>query len=721
MKPTLLITAFALVQLNLFASHIVGGEMFYDCLGGNEYKVTIKLYRDCYSDGAAYDANLPVTVFNGSGAQIDHFTISFPGSVVLPVTFNNPCVTIPPDICVEEAIYTKTVTLPASTNGYKLSYQRCCRGPNVTNLSAPDDQGITLMCEIPPSNQAACNSSARFNNFPPLLLCAGEELIFDHSATDPDGDVLVYELCAPFHGGSSLDPAPDPASAPPYPTVTYASGITPVNPFGNGTITIDSNTGLLSATPQQPGLYVVGVCVKEYRAGILISTTRRDFLFTVFDCEITMEAEVTPQIELSTFVSYCEGLTIDFENESYGGTNYLWDFGVQGITSDVSTDFAPSYTYPGPGTYEVMLVVNPGWTCTDTSIETFIVQNSIDAEFEAPPPQCITDNSYDFTGTGTFPATGTTFQWDFGPANPTTSSDQNPSGVVFTEPGFHPVTFTVYYDVCHVSHTDTVIVHGHPSILFSIDDELKCAPYRAEFINFSTSTAPLHYYWEFGDGIGTSDQQHPIYIYENPGVYDVTLTIWTTEGCIDTLTLERPNLIQVFPAPISDFTVDPPEQDEYHADFYFTDQSQDAAEVWYHFGDGYTGEGPNTWHNYQEPGVYHPWQVVTNEYGCQDISYQQLTVTPVIPVLVPNAFTPDGDHVNNIFKPVWYDEIPFKMWIYNRWGELVHYTDVVGGYWDGTNANGELVPDGLYIWRIEYLEYDTELPVEITGHVMVLK
>ena len=62
-----------LLSSQLYASHIVGGEMYYDCLGGTTYRVTVKLYRDCLSDGAAYDMMLPVTVFNGDNIQIDNF------------------------------------------------------------------------------------------------------------------------------------------------------------------------------------------------------------------------------------------------------------------------------------------------------------------------------------------------------------------------------------------------------------------------------------------------------------------------------------------------------------------------------------------------------------------------------------------------------------------------------------------------------------------------
>ena len=195
---------------------------------------------------------------------------------------------------------------------------------------------------------AVCNSSARFSNYPPLVLCAGQELIFDHSAVDPDGDDLVYALCSPFGGGSSVFPAPDPAAAPPYDPVVWATGITADDPFGDGDLTIDPSTGLLTAFPEAPGLYVVGVCVQEFRDGNLISTSRRDFLFKVLDCEIELEADVVPQEELTTFVSFCQGLEIFFENNSFGGDFYEWDFGVPGITTDVSNAFEPTYTYPAP-------------------------------------------------------------------------------------------------------------------------------------------------------------------------------------------------------------------------------------------------------------------------------------------------------------------------------------------------------------------------------------
>lgn len=723
LKRLLIISFLILISLynETKASHIVGGEMYYDCLGGTQYRVTVKLYRDCASTGAAYDNPLPITVFNGSGTQIFHFDIPFPGSDILEVEFNNPCVNIPPGICVEEAIYQQVVNLPASTNGYILSYQRCCRGPAVTNLVSPENQGLTLTVRIPPASEAICNSSPRFNNTPPLLLCANQELVFDHSATDPDGDVIVYELVQPFQGGTDVAPAPDPASPPPYSPVVWGGGYSQTAPFGTAPISINPSTGLLTATPEVPGLYVVGVAAKEYRSGILISTVVRDFLFKVMNCEVQLEAEVVPQPEMSTFVSYCQGLTITFENDSWGGSNYKWDFGVPGITTDVSTQFEPTYTFPTSGTYEVMLVVNPGWPCTDTSIETFIINEEITASFLPPGPQCITDNSFNFNGQGDFPATGTTFLWEFGETTlPDSAFTEDVTNVVFTDYGYRPVTFTVFYDVCEISHTDSVFVYAEPEIGFTIVDELRCAPYTANFVDTSFAHTQIYYEWNFGDGTELSPEQNPSHVYPNPGVYDVTLTIWTDAGCIDTLTEIKPGYIEVFPSPTSAFTVSPTEASVFNPHFYFTDQSIDSDQHYYHFTDGAITAERNVWHSYVESGYHYPFQIVINQYGCPDTSWQQIYVIPYTTIFVPNAFTPNGDGNNEVWKPVVYDTEQYEIWVFDRWGQLILNSTDENASWDGT-INGKAAPVGVYTYYIKYVDYNTGLPDEKRGHFSLVR
>ncbi|MGV6860297.1 MAG: PKD domain-containing protein [Putridiphycobacter sp.] len=705
-----------------FASHIIGGEMYYDCLGNNQYRITVKLYRDCLSTGAEYDDPLPLTVFDGNGNNIGHIDIAFPGSVQLDPSFNgNPCVTAPSDICVEEAVYEKVVTLPPSTTGYTIAYQRCCRTPDVTNLTDPGSQGLTLTCEIPAENVATCNSSPRFTNFPPLLLCANEELIFDHSATEPDGDQIVYELCTPFQGATALNPAPNTVPDPPFDLIVWGSGITETNPFGQGTISIDANTGLLTATPELNGLYIVGVCAKEYRNGVYIGKTVRDFIFRVFNCEIELSAGIVPQENLTTFVDYCQGTTIEFENSSFGADIYEWDFGVSGITSDVSNEANPSYTFPGEGTYVVTLVASKVQGCSDTTERTFIIYDDFDPDFTPPDSQCIVNNSFDFLAEGTLPSS-TTFDWDFGGfAAPSSSTDINPTGIVFSQSGDIPITLTANYEVCTKSVTKNIFIFKKPTIDFTTIDELKCAPYTAHLINQSSADSPIFSFWDLDDN-ATSTDTHPYHTYEQPGLYDITLTIWTASGCIDTLTLSRPNLIEVFPSPTSIFEVSPYEKDQYEADFTFVDLSDtnEVVEQWFYFGNGaFTPFSPFTY-TYPEPGIYYPYQIVENQYGCQHSTKKQIKVNPVIPIMVPNAFTPDGDTYNNTFKPVLYKPQQYEMLIYNRWGELIYYSNDAYGEWDGT-YQGEPVPTGVYLWRIVYNEYDTGLPKQIQGHVTLLR
>lgn len=721
MKNFLIFIYFLLPSL-VFGSHIVGGEIFYDCLGGNQYRVTVKVYRDCNSTGAQYDPILPLSVFDGNGMLITTYDIPFPGSQVLPIIFDNPCITPPTNICTEEAIYQADLDLPQNTNGLTLTYQRCCRGPNIINLLVPDDEGLTLTTTIPPpSTGVVCNSSPRFNNFPPLLVCNNDELIFDHSATDPDGDLIEYELCAPYQGGTSNNPAPNPASPPAYSFVTWENGFSEIQPFGaNGPINLNLTTGQLNASPQNLGLYVVGVCAKEYRNGVLIGETRRDFLFSVINCDISLQSNVTVQEDLSTFISYCQGLTVQFENESFGGTNYFWDFGVDSLTSDTSNQFEPTYTFPTEGTFDVTLVVNPGWTCTDTAVQTFTVFNQITASFPPMDSLCITGNSYDLVPSGTYSPSQSVYSWDFGQnANPSTAATETVNNVVFSSSGNHVVTFEVDWNQCNASYSDTVFIYQEPTIDFTVDPGLKCAPYRADFTDSSLSDAPVTYFWDFGDG-NTSTFPNPNNIYEQPGLYTVTLNIQVTEGCVADLTLVKPGIIDVKPKPVSSFSVSPTVTDVFHPRIDFFDSSIDGIEHFYFFDEDNSTTERNTFFNYLEGGVHRPYQLVINEFGCRDSSFQAIYVEPLTTLYVPNSFTPNGDEFNNEFKPIVFDVAEYELLIYDRWGNKIFesFDREIG--WNGTLPNGNFAKTGVYVWYIRFTNSKGVREVHY-GHLNFLK
>lgn len=302
------------------ASHIIGGEIYYDSLGNNQYKVTIEIYRDCNS-ATGFDAPLNYTVFYMDGTIYASYDVSIFSQNILPIVYDDPCVTPPNDICVERAIYIDTITLPFNVEGYYLSYQRCCWSGNIDNIVDPSNNGITLTTFIPGSSLINVpNQGARFINYPPLVLCSQNTLNFDHSAFDPDGDSLVYELMAPLLGGSIANVVPNPETAGPYAPVNWNPTYTEFVPFGTGSnITINPQTGMMAFTPNLIGNYVAGVAVKEYRNGILINTKIRTFGYRVVACQVELPIEVdvtgpTQLIEDCGFAGFIVGRTDATEN-----------------------------------------------------------------------------------------------------------------------------------------------------------------------------------------------------------------------------------------------------------------------------------------------------------------------------------------------------------------------------------------------------------------------
>jgi hypothetical protein len=124
------ITALALpAALHAQAEHIIGGELYYDHLGNNQYRITLTLYRDCAGPGAAFDATGNITIFTGNGSLHQMLYVGYPGSTFIPVELESPCLNLPPNLCIETTSYVGTVTLPPNASGYHISYQRCCRRP----------------------------------------------------------------------------------------------------------------------------------------------------------------------------------------------------------------------------------------------------------------------------------------------------------------------------------------------------------------------------------------------------------------------------------------------------------------------------------------------------------------------------------------------------------------------------------------------------------------
>ena len=341
------------------ATHIVGGDISYECLGNDFYEVTLTLRRDCINgaEDAPFDELAAVGIFDKTGKKLDF--IGRLGILYLPfngadtIKNNIPECALDGDlICVAEAVYVGQIHLPFRERGYVLTYQRCCRNGTLNNIINPLETGATRTVSISRESQLECNSGPAFGAFPDIIACANEEFSVDASATDPDGDVLTYSLVTPYSGASIDYPKPQPPWNPPYNGyVQFSDGFSVDNMLGSGTaLTIDENTGMLTAVPSAIGQYLVGVMVEEWRDGEKVGETIRDFEVNVRVCQsfpdVTFEAE-----------DNCAGLTVDVTNNTTGAVSYVWDFNhPSGDPAFMSTEENPgSFTYPEPGVYNIRL------------------------------------------------------------------------------------------------------------------------------------------------------------------------------------------------------------------------------------------------------------------------------------------------------------------------------------------------------------------------------
>lgn len=415
-----------------YATHMVGGDITYKCLGNNQFEITITLYQDCLNGepGAITQDNPAFYSIYTSGPNpifVKNGSVFYTETKHIDPDFNNDCINNPPRTCMQEMVFVFVETLQPSSTGYTIVYQRCCRNAAINNIANPGNTGVTYTATIPPFENGECsNNSAVFKSLPPQIICINNPFIYDFSATDIDGDSLSYELCAAKKGGSPSNPKPSGTEmgAPPYPNLNYIPPYSATVPVpGFPPFAIDPQTGVLSGNPTSLGRYVVTVCVNEWRNGAIINTISRDVQFVITNCSKAVIADIPELPDApNVYAIECKDLTVHFKNTSSGGFSYYWDFGVPGATS---TEFEPSYTYPDTGVYKVKLVVNPGSTCSDSIYRYVKVYPTFHADFEWAGNLC-PEETIQFTDLTTVThGSITSWHWDLGDS--TSSNLPNPT------------------------------------------------------------------------------------------------------------------------------------------------------------------------------------------------------------------------------------------------------------------------------------------------------
>lgn len=748
----ILLGAFFAAPADLLARHIIGGDVTYEYIGdvganSKRWRFTMKVYRDCFGGGAPFDTDASISIYRGTyqnNVMQENFKINYSDFTRLePDT--PQCVTQLPNVCVEEAVYVFERTLPVTAAGqsYFIVYQRCCRNESITNILDPGSIGATFAVELTNEAQLANNNSPVFKNFPPIIICNNLPLDFDHSAIDQEGDLLLYEFCSPYGGGGpivqgpalfSCDGAkPEPSCPPPFENVPFiVPTYTPEKPMGgNPVVAINQISGLITGTPKLLGQFVVGVCVKEFRNGQLLSTIKREFQFNVADCQPDVFTKIeTDSISFSLdkyVIKSCGSKTVQFENLS-GQPQFIdafrWEFDMLGTIVTDNTNWSPSFTFPDTGFYVGKLILNPsGGTCSDTANISVRIFPEVAADFSYAYDTCVA-GPVAFTDLSTSEAGIVRWQWNFGIPGAPVSDLQNPE-YQYGIPGNHPVTlFVVDGNVCSTSETKLINYYpAPPVIIIRPDSYLGCAPADIYFDNLSTPIDETYKIeWTFGDGGDTSGVISPTHMYTETGVYDVSVAITSPIGCFIADTFY--NLIRVEPKPTADFTCDPMEGlTTFNNTVDFTDKSIGASFWNWQIGPDYTTTTQNPSYSFPDTGLMKVRLIVTHPAGCKDSLSKFLDIRPEIRWYMPNAFTPNADSKNDGFLGKGYMEgaTDFRMSIWNRWGEQVFETSDPTEAWNGRQKNvGGLSPAGVYVYVVTFNGPRKE-PHEFKGYVTLVR
>jgi gliding motility-associated-like protein len=719
--------------VQLYGKHIVGGEIYYECLGpGNmtdtrNYKLTMKVYRDCASDGANFDNPARIGVYshiNGVYAFIRSLSVNHIEVTNIKGT-ENPCLVLPPNVCVEETSYIINLNnTPIIDGSYIVSWQRCCRNNSITNIVQPNNTGATYTIEITKDAQNTCNDGPRFNAFPPIGICVNEYLTIDHSASDPEGDQIVYEFCAPLQGGGPLgvdNPnqtndcngiTPDPRFClPPYDDVVFnAPNYSPSSPLGlNSLITINPVTGIITGTPTLTGQFVVGVCVKEYRNGVLLSILRRDFQFNVVNCQTTVSAKIKSDAVVGGkeyVLNSCGNNTITFLNESQQEQfikSYHWIFDINGTPAEQTSRNA-TFTFPGIGNYKGTMIVNEGEQCGDTAYINVNIFPTINTDFEFDYDTCI-GGPVNFKDKSITQAQNLTdWEWDFGDG--VESAVRNPNHL-YQQPGLHPVRLiSTDNNSCKDTMTRTVSYFPVPPLIVIKPSKFSaCVPETIKFTNLSVPIDDTYdIKWDFGDG-GTGDEISPTHNFESVGVFSVKVEITSPIGCYTEETF--PNLINIEASPVADFTYTPDVINNINATAVFTDLSSGGSGWYWDFGGRASSFVRNPTYTFLDTGRYTIKEVVFHPNGCTDTLIKTIDVEPVVQFFLPNAFTPNYDGKNEIYKPggLSLGVSKYLMTIYSRWGDKLYETDNPDEGWNGRrNNDGQEMPVGVYLCVLQYTD-----------------
>ncbi len=321
-----------------FAAHLMGGEITWQALGGDNYQFTLVIYRDCNG----LDIIAPtqdVRVWRHPSVT------SITCNLISSEDLSPACTTVPgspPEIdcgagagggtgpgAVQKFIYQSgTVTLAGTppAEGWAFTYDSFSRNWDLDNISNPFEFGFTLSSLMYAVPDECLDSSPSFAQNPYILLCAGSDFQFDSNAFDEDNDSLAFSWGIPLDHFPSGDFNP-PTNPVPVPFNTGYSAINPTPDAtfdpGNEPAEMDPQTGEITFVSNTPGNFGFVQKIDSYRDGVLISTVNRESQLIVIPCDgyVNTPPTILPPFDAGT----------SFDAEFFAGELINFDIVVQDV------------------------------------------------------------------------------------------------------------------------------------------------------------------------------------------------------------------------------------------------------------------------------------------------------------------------------------------------------------------------------------------------------
>ena len=420
---------------------------------------------------------------------------------------------------------------------------------------------------------------------------------------------------------------------------------------------------------------------------------------------VTVSSGLTPTVNSSTI---CVGQTATLT--AAGATSYTW-----APSPGLSTTTGATITVKPTTNTNYTLYASNG-ICTGINTAHVYV-NALPLIKVGNASLCLRQQTATLTASG-----GTTYTW-----SPISGLNISNGNTVQAQP-IKTTTYVVTgMDANACINKDTTIVTVYPLPTINISPvSVQCVPF-CPVIQGTSYPPAKNLSWDLGNGqiplttTGISSSSFSVATcYTVAGTYAIHLTVTDSTNCSNNTVAS----IKTPDQPIADFDYTPKPVNILSPEVHFIDQSGAGIQSYtWNFGDLLSPGGStlaNPTHAYTDTGSYSVSLTVVNFAGCSASVVKPVLIEEDYSIYVPNAFSPNADGKNEIFKPAGEGILAYELYIFDRWGMLVFQSDDLNKGWDGTNHAGNIAQQDIYVWKIDLRNFKNQRK-SLTGTVSLIQ